>query len=58
MTIRNDQIGVNARSIDDVVALDQAVLSMIQAHETARAWVESLSNSMVEFPNTDIPYAV
>ena len=40
LTVRNDQLGVNARNIDDIVAFDKAVLGTSDAHSNAKALVE------------------
>lgn len=45
LSVRNDQLGLNARSIDDIIAFDRAVLQMGEAHTNAEAYVTSLENS-------------
>lgn len=45
LTYRNDQLGLNARSIDDIIAFDEAVLGTTDAHAAAKAYVDGLSNS-------------
>lgn len=45
LTVRNDQLGVNARNIDDIIAFDVAVLGTAQARAEAKAYVDSLTKS-------------
>ena len=48
LTVRNDQIGVVGRSIDDIIAYDKALLANDAAHATAEAYVAGLSNSEIK----------
>lgn len=48
LTVRNDQIGVVGRSIDDIIAYDKALLANDAAHATAEAYVAGLSNSDIK----------
>lgn len=45
LEVRNDQIGTNARSMDDIIAFDKAVLGTFDAHDAAKAYVDGLANS-------------
>jgi hypothetical protein len=56
LTVRNDQLGVNARSIDDVIAYDKAILGNDAAHAKAAAYVAGLSNSDIRIGCSDIYY--
>ena len=56
LTVRNDQIGVNARSIDDIIAFDKAMLGNDAAHAKAAAYVAGLSNSDIKIGCSDIYY--
>jgi len=47
ITVRNDQLGVNARSIDDIIAFDKAVLGTQAEHATAEAFVAGLTSGLV-----------
>jgi Amidase len=48
LTVRNDQLGLNARNIDDIIAFDMAVLGTAEAHAEAKAYVDSLANSDIK----------
>ena len=56
LTVRNDQIGVNARSMDDIIAYDKAMLRNDAAHAKAAAYVAGLSNSDIKIGCSDIYY--
>ena len=56
LTIRNDQLGVNARSIDDIIAFDKALLDTDAAHAKAAAYVAGLSNKDIKIGCSDIYY--
>jgi len=56
ITIRNDQLGVNARSIDDIIVFDKALLGTDVAHAKAAAYVAGLSNSDIKIGCSDIYY--
>ena len=56
LTVRNDQIGVNARSIDDIIAFDQAILGTQAAHAKAAAYVAGLSNSDIRIGCSDVNF--
>lgn len=56
MSYRNDQLGVNARNIDDIIAFDMAVLGTSEAHAAAKANVESLSNSDIRIGCSEVYY--
>jgi hypothetical protein len=57
LTYRNDQLGVNARSIDDIIAFDIAVLGTKDAHATAKAYVDELANSDITLGCSSVYYA-
>jgi len=54
LTVRNDQIGTNARTMDDVIAFDKAILGTADAHAKAAAYVAGLSNSDIRIGCSDI----
>ena len=56
ITVRNDQLGVNARSIDDIIAFDKAVLGTDAAHAKAAAYVAGLSNSDIKIGCSNVHY--
>jgi Asp-tRNA(Asn)/Glu-tRNA(Gln) amidotransferase A subunit family amidase len=56
LTIRNDQLGVNARSMDDIIAFDQAILGTDAAHAKAAAYVAGLSNSDIKIGCSNVYY--
>jgi Amidase len=56
LTVRNDQLGVNARNIDDIIAFDMAVLGTAEAHAKANAYVDSLANSDIKIGCSDVYY--
>ena len=56
LTYRNDQLGVNARNIDDIIAFDQAVLGTGEAHEAAKAYVEGLANKDIRIGCSTVYY--
>jgi Asp-tRNA(Asn)/Glu-tRNA(Gln) amidotransferase A subunit family amidase len=56
LTVRNDQIGVNARSIDDIIAYDQALLGTEAAHAKAAAYVAGLSNKDIKIGCSNVHY--
>jgi Asp-tRNA(Asn)/Glu-tRNA(Gln) amidotransferase A subunit family amidase len=56
LTVRNDQIGVNARSIDDIIAYDKAVLGNDAAHAKAAAYVAGLSNKDIRIGCSNVHY--
>jgi Asp-tRNA(Asn)/Glu-tRNA(Gln) amidotransferase A subunit family amidase len=56
LTVRNDQLGVNARSMDDIIAFDKALLGTDAAHAKAAAYVAGLSNSDIKIGCSDIYY--
>lgn len=56
-TTRNDQLDVNARSIDDIIAYDKALLGTQAAHAKAAAYVAGLSNSDIKIGCSDIYYS-
>jgi len=56
LTVRNDQLGVHARSIDDIIAYDKASLGNDAAHAKATAYVAGLSNSDIKIGCSDISY--
>ena len=45
LTVRNDQLGVNARSMDDIIVYDKAMLGNEAVHAKVAAYVAGLSNS-------------
>ena len=56
LTVRNDQLGVNARNIDDIVAFDKAVLGTSDAHSNAKALVDGLANSDIRIGCSNVYY--
>jgi len=56
LTTRNDQIGLNALSIDDIIAFDKAVLMTDEAHALAEAYVAGLDNSEIIIGCSDVYY--
>ena len=44
LSVRNDQVGIMARSIDDIIMFDRALLGMEIEHENAKKYVDSLKN--------------
>jgi Asp-tRNA(Asn)/Glu-tRNA(Gln) amidotransferase A subunit family amidase len=56
LTVRNDQIGLNSRSMDDIIAFDKALLGTDAAHAKAAAYVAGLSNSDIKIGCSDIYY--
>jgi len=56
LTVRNDQIGLNARSIDDIIAFDKALLGNDAAHAKAAAFVAGLSNKDIRIGCSDVHY--
>lgn len=54
--MRNDQAGVVARSIDDIIAFDQAVLGNAAAHAAAKAAVDAMSNSQIRIGCSTVYY--
>ena len=56
LTVRNDQIGLNARSIDDIIAWDKAVLGTDAAHAKAAAYVAGLSNNDIRIGCSNVHY--
>ena len=56
LTVRNDQIGVVGRSIDDIIAYDKALLANDAAHATAEAYVAGLSNSDIKIGCSNVHY--
>jgi Asp-tRNA(Asn)/Glu-tRNA(Gln) amidotransferase A subunit family amidase len=56
LTVRNDQIGLNARSIDDIIAFDKAILRNEVAHAKAASYVAGLSNKDIRIGCSDIYY--
>jgi Asp-tRNA(Asn)/Glu-tRNA(Gln) amidotransferase A subunit family amidase len=56
LTVRNDQIGLNARSIDDIIAWDKAVLGTDAAHAKAAAFVAGLSNKDIRIGCSNVHY--
>jgi Amidase len=57
LTYRNDQLGVVARSIDDIIAFDIAVLGTGEAHAAAKAYVKGLKNSDITLGCSPVYYA-
>ena len=56
LTVRNDQIGVNARSLDDIIAYDKAMLGNDAAHAKAAAYVAGLSNKDIRIGCSNVHY--
>jgi Asp-tRNA(Asn)/Glu-tRNA(Gln) amidotransferase A subunit family amidase len=56
LTYRNDQLGLNARSIDDIIAFDQAVLDTPDAHTAAEAYVAGLDNAGIAIGCSNVYY--
>jgi Asp-tRNA(Asn)/Glu-tRNA(Gln) amidotransferase A subunit family amidase len=56
LTVRNDQIGLNARSIDDIIAWDKAILGTDAAHAKAAAYVAGLSNKDIRIGCSNVHY--
>lgn len=56
LTVRNDQLGVNARNMDDIIAFDMAVLGTAEAHADAKAFVDGLANSDIRIGCSDVYY--
>jgi Asp-tRNA(Asn)/Glu-tRNA(Gln) amidotransferase A subunit family amidase len=56
LTYRNDQLGLNARSIDDIIAFDQAVLDTSVAHAAAEAFVAGLDNAGITIGCSNVFY--
>jgi Asp-tRNA(Asn)/Glu-tRNA(Gln) amidotransferase A subunit family amidase len=56
LTVRNDQLGLNARSIDDIISFDQAVLDTSEAHAAAEAYVGGLSNADITIGCSNVYY--
>ena len=57
LAVRNDQAGVVARTIDDIIAFDMAVLGNAAAHSAARAAVDRLSNAQIRIGCSDVYYS-
>jgi hypothetical protein len=57
LAYRNDQLGLNARSIDDIIAFDVAVLGTDDAHAAAKAYVDGLANSDITLGCSLVYYA-
>lgn len=47
LTVRNDQIGVVARSFDDIILYDQALLANQKEHSMAKDFVDGLGNAQI-----------
>lgn len=45
LSVRNDQVGVMARSIDDIIAFDKALLGTEKEHAASKQRVNSMKNS-------------
>jgi Asp-tRNA(Asn)/Glu-tRNA(Gln) amidotransferase A subunit family amidase len=56
LTVRNDQLGLNARTIDDIIAFDMAVLGTAQAHAEAKAYVDGLANGDIKIGCSNVYY--
>ena len=56
LTVRNDQIGVVGRSIDDIIAYDKALLANDAAHAAAELYVAGLSNSDIKIGCSNVHY--
>jgi hypothetical protein len=56
LTYRNDQLGLNARSIDDIISFDQAVLDTSAAHAAAKAFVAGLDNAGITIGCSNVFY--
>ena len=56
LTVRNDQIGVVGRSIDDIIAYDKALLANDSAHAKAAAYVAGLSNKDIRIGCSNVHY--
>lgn len=56
LTYRNDQLGVNARSFDDIIAFDMAVLDTAEAHKMAKEKVDAMSNSDITIGCSNVFY--
>jgi len=56
LTVRNDQIGMIARNIDDIIAFDMALLRNEEAHAKAASFVAGLSNKDIRIGCSDIYY--
>jgi Asp-tRNA(Asn)/Glu-tRNA(Gln) amidotransferase A subunit family amidase len=56
LTVRNDQIGVVGRSIDDIIAYDKALLGNDAAHAKAAAYVAGLSNKDIRIGCSNVHY--
>jgi len=56
LTVRNDQIGLNARSIDDIIAWDKAILGNDAAHAKAAAYVAGLSNKDIRIGCSNVHF--
>jgi len=56
LTVRNDQIGINARSMDDIIAWDKALLGTDAAHAKAAAFVAGMSNKDIRIGCSNVHY--
>jgi len=56
LTVRNDQIGVNARSLDDIIAYDKAILGNDAAHAKAASFVAGLSNKDIRIGCSNVHF--
>ena len=56
LTVRNDQLGVNARNMEDIIEFDKAVLGTADAHATAKAYVDGLANSDIKIGCSNVYY--
>ena len=56
LTVRNDQIGVNARSLDDIIAYDKAMLKNDAAHAKAASFVAGLSNKDIRIGCSNVHF--
>lgn len=56
LTVRNDQIGTNARTIDDIIAWDKAILGNDAAHAKAASYVAGLSNKDIRIGCSNVHY--
>jgi Asp-tRNA(Asn)/Glu-tRNA(Gln) amidotransferase A subunit family amidase len=56
LTVRNDQIGLVGRSMDDIIAYDMAILGTEAAHAKAAAYVAGLSNKDIRIGCSNVHY--
>jgi hypothetical protein len=56
LTYHDDQLGLNARSIDAIIAFDQAVLDTSIVHAATEAFVAGLDNAGITIGCSDVFY--